>query len=121
MNDSLELVYRLRGVNHVRPALLGGTATVVVLTAAICPSAEGSAPKRFDRNGIAFAYPKSWVVTTKALSNGSLTIPLRSGISSRVELEHVAETDRPDAVVEGVAELLDWLWVSGPSIGALPR
>lgn len=40
---------------------------------------------------------------------GSLTILVRSGISSRVELEHVAETDRPDAVVEGVAELLDWL------------
>jgi ribonucleotide monophosphatase NagD (HAD superfamily) len=39
----------------------------------------------------------------------SLTILVRSGISSRVELEHVAETDRPDAVVEGVAELLDWL------------
>jgi NagD protein len=40
---------------------------------------------------------------------GSRTILVRSGISSLVTLEHVAEKRRPDAVVDGVAELLDWL------------
>ena len=51
--------------------MLGIIATVAVaLTATMCASAEGSALKRFDRNGIAFTYPNNWVVTTKALSNG---------------------------------------------------
>jgi HAD superfamily hydrolase (TIGR01450 family) len=40
---------------------------------------------------------------------GSRTILVRSGISSLVELDRVAARNRPDAVVEGVAELLDWL------------
>lgn len=40
---------------------------------------------------------------------GSRTILVRSGISSTVELDRVAERHRPDAIVEGVAELLDWL------------
>ena len=40
---------------------------------------------------------------------GSRTILVRSAISSTVELDRVAERHRPDAVVEGVAELLDWL------------
>lgn len=40
---------------------------------------------------------------------GSRTILVRSGISGRVELDDVAESHRPDAVVERVAELLDWL------------
>lgn len=40
---------------------------------------------------------------------GSRTILVRSGISSLVELDRVAERHRPDAVIEGVAELLDWL------------
>ena len=40
---------------------------------------------------------------------GSHTILVRSGISSQVELDRVAERHRPDAVIEGVAELLDWL------------
>ena len=51
--------------------MLGSLATVaVVLTAAICASAEGSALKRFERNGIQLTYPNSWDITTKALSNG---------------------------------------------------
>jgi 5'-nucleotidase len=40
---------------------------------------------------------------------GSRTILVRSGISSRVVLDGMAERHRPDAVIEGVAELLDWL------------
>ena len=40
---------------------------------------------------------------------GSRTILVRSGISSLVELDEVDEESRPDAVVDGVAELLDWL------------
>jgi ribonucleotide monophosphatase NagD (HAD superfamily) len=46
-----------------------------------------------------------------ALGNlgGSRTILVRSGISSLVDLDRVAARQRPDAVVEGVAELLDWL------------
>ncbi len=40
---------------------------------------------------------------------GSRTILVRSGISSRVELDDVPEADRPDAVVDGVADLLGWL------------
>lgn len=40
---------------------------------------------------------------------GSRTILVRSGISSSVELDQVPERHRPDAVVDGVAELLDWL------------
>jgi NagD protein len=39
----------------------------------------------------------------------SRTILVRSGISGRVALESIAEKHRPDAVVDGVAELLDWL------------
>jgi HAD superfamily hydrolase (TIGR01450 family) len=37
------------------------------------------------------------------------TILVRTGITGSLELEHVAERHRPDAVVDGVAELLDWL------------
>jgi 5'-nucleotidase len=40
---------------------------------------------------------------------GARTILVRSGISSRVELDRVAERQRPDVVIQGVAELLDWL------------
>jgi len=40
---------------------------------------------------------------------GSRTILVRSGISGRVALEDVAERHRPDAIVDGVAQLLDWL------------
>lgn len=40
---------------------------------------------------------------------GSRTILVRTGISSGVELEQVPEKHRPDAVVDGVADLLDWL------------
>ncbi len=40
---------------------------------------------------------------------GSRTILVRSGISGGVALERVSEKHRPDAVVSGVAELLDWL------------
>ena len=40
---------------------------------------------------------------------GSRTILVRTGISSSVELDHVAESRRPDAVVEAVADMLDWL------------
>jgi hypothetical protein len=45
-------------------------ATILVLTAAMCPFAGASTLDRFARHGIAFAYPNSWVVTTEALSNG---------------------------------------------------
>ncbi len=46
-----------------------------------------------------------------ALGNlgGSRTILVRSGTSSLVDLDRVAGRHRPDAVVEGVADLLDWL------------
>jgi ribonucleotide monophosphatase NagD (HAD superfamily) len=37
------------------------------------------------------------------------TILVRSGISGRVELERVPERHRPDGVVDGVGDLLDWL------------
>jgi ribonucleotide monophosphatase NagD (HAD superfamily) len=37
------------------------------------------------------------------------TVLVRSGISKLVELDDVAEADRPDAVVDGVADLLDLL------------
>jgi NagD protein len=40
---------------------------------------------------------------------GSRTILVASGISGRVELGDIAERQRPDAIVEGVAELLDRL------------
>jgi NagD protein len=40
---------------------------------------------------------------------GARTILVRSGISGRVELDELEEQNRPDAVVDGVAELLDWL------------
>ncbi len=40
---------------------------------------------------------------------GARTILVRSGISGRIELDRVPERQRPDAVVDGVAELLDWL------------
>jgi HAD superfamily hydrolase (TIGR01450 family) len=40
---------------------------------------------------------------------GSRTILVRSGISSEVVLDEIPERRRPDAVVDGVAELLGWL------------
>jgi HAD superfamily hydrolase (TIGR01450 family) len=40
---------------------------------------------------------------------GSRTILVRSGISGLVELDDIPERHRPDAVVDGVAELLGWL------------
>jgi HAD superfamily hydrolase (TIGR01450 family) len=40
---------------------------------------------------------------------GSRTVLVQSGISGRVELEHIAEEERPDAVIERVGALLDWL------------
>lgn len=40
---------------------------------------------------------------------GAQTVLVRSGITGRVDLDDVPERHRPDAVVDGVAELLDWL------------
>ena len=40
---------------------------------------------------------------------GARTVLVRSGISGGVRLEDVDESARPDAVVEGVADILDWL------------
>lgn len=40
---------------------------------------------------------------------GSRTILVGSGISGQVDLDLVPERRRPDAVVEGIADLLDWL------------
>ena len=40
---------------------------------------------------------------------GSRTILVRSGISGHIDLDLVPERRRPDAVVEGIAALLDWL------------
>jgi hypothetical protein len=34
---------------------------------------------------------------------------VRSGISSRIEMDDLDERRRPDAIVAGVADLLDWL------------
>jgi len=40
---------------------------------------------------------------------GCTTVLVRSGISGQVEVERLDESQRPDAVVDGVAELLEWL------------
>jgi HAD superfamily hydrolase (TIGR01450 family) len=40
---------------------------------------------------------------------GSRTILVRSGLSGRIDLESVPEKKRPDAVIDGVEELLPWL------------
>jgi NagD protein len=40
---------------------------------------------------------------------GARTILVRSGISGGVELDGVPEEQRPDAVVESIADVLDWL------------
>jgi 5'-nucleotidase len=40
---------------------------------------------------------------------GAHTILVASGISGRPELGRLPERRRPDAVIGGVAELLDWL------------
>jgi HAD superfamily hydrolase (TIGR01450 family) len=40
---------------------------------------------------------------------GSRTILVRSGISGQIDLDKVPERQRPDAAVDGVAQLLDWL------------
>jgi ribonucleotide monophosphatase NagD (HAD superfamily) len=40
---------------------------------------------------------------------GSRTVLVRSGISGGMELDRLPAARRPDAVVDGVAELLDWL------------
>jgi ribonucleotide monophosphatase NagD (HAD superfamily) len=37
------------------------------------------------------------------------TILVRSGISGSIDLDRLPERQRPDGVVDGVAELLDWL------------
>jgi ribonucleotide monophosphatase NagD (HAD superfamily) len=40
---------------------------------------------------------------------GSKTVLVRSGISGAIDLDRLPERHRPDAVIEGVAELLDVL------------
>ena len=40
---------------------------------------------------------------------GAKTILVRTGTSGSVERESIPEEQRPDEVVDGVAELLDWL------------
>jgi HAD superfamily hydrolase (TIGR01450 family) len=40
---------------------------------------------------------------------GSRTVLVRSGISGQIDLQAVPERQRPDAAIDGVAELLDWL------------
>jgi 5'-nucleotidase len=40
---------------------------------------------------------------------GSRTILVRSGMSGRLDLEGVPEESRPDAVIDGVEEMLPWL------------
>ena len=40
---------------------------------------------------------------------GARTILVRSGISGEIDLDGVPEPSRPDAVVESVADVLDWL------------
>jgi HAD superfamily hydrolase (TIGR01450 family) len=40
---------------------------------------------------------------------GSRTVLVRSGISGQIDLEQVPERRRPDAAIDGVAELLEWL------------
>lgn len=40
---------------------------------------------------------------------GSRTVLVRSGISGAIDLTQVPEPQRPNAAVDGVAELLDWL------------
>ena len=40
---------------------------------------------------------------------GSRTVLVRSGISGAVDLAGVPEQRRPDAVVDGVGEVLAWL------------
>ena len=40
---------------------------------------------------------------------GCTTVLVRSGISGRVDVDDLDESERPDAVVDGVAELLEWL------------
>jgi len=39
----------------------------------------------------------------------SRTVLVRSGISGAIDLQAVPERQRPDAAIDGVAELLDWL------------
>ncbi len=40
---------------------------------------------------------------------GARTILVRSGISGAIELDGLPESSRPDAVVESIADVLDWL------------
>ncbi len=40
---------------------------------------------------------------------GSRTVLVRSGISGQIDLDGVPERRRPDAAIDGVAQLLDWL------------
>ena len=40
---------------------------------------------------------------------GSRTVLVRSGISGALDLDGVPESARPDAVVDGVEEILPWL------------
>jgi ribonucleotide monophosphatase NagD (HAD superfamily) len=40
---------------------------------------------------------------------GSRTVLVRSGISGQLDLDQVPERRRPDAAIDGAADLLDWL------------
>lgn len=48
-------------------------------------------------------------ISTSCRLGGSRTILVRSAISGRVDIDGLLERRRPDAVVDGVADLLDWL------------
>ncbi len=40
---------------------------------------------------------------------GSRTVLVRSGMSGALDLDRVPESARPDAVIDGVEEMLPWL------------
>ena len=52
------------------------------------------------------------------LLGGSRTVLVRSGISGALDVSTLPERRRPHAVVDGVGELLAWLWA--PRCAPLP-
>ena len=96
---SLQAIASIHGDNADGSARM---AVALAAKAAGEPSTGATSLRRFDQNGIAFQYPRSWFVTTRALSNG-INPKYRFAVSS-VPVQRTAEDLGP--CLSGIAKQL---------------
>ena len=100
---AITTVGSLRAVASIHGDNADSSARMAVALAAKAAGATGATSlRRFDHNGIAFQYPRSWFLTTRALSNG-INPTYRFAVSS-VPVQRTAEDLGP--CLSGVAKQL---------------